>query len=532
MEGNTAKALPKRLVNTHTCRLVDFSENGPTPPYAILSHRWVLGEEVSYQDYLESRPETKKKLGYRKIQRACMQARADGFDYIWMDTICINQGNHDEVARNVNGMYSFYQHSEVCYAYLTDVYKLKDGAVADLIARMWSSGWFQRGWTLQELVAPRNVLFFSAGWETIGYRHLLKFGISRLTGIPPAVLDGSRPIEDIDIQERMTWCAGRQTTRPPDLAYCLMGILGVSMTPDYSEDARTAFKRLQIALVQSYPDRFMEFKGDDIYTMLLSQNMRIRVQSSYNESSIVTSDSPASPTSLDKYSLSPPKAGIGFLCGDPYLLPPILSLQMPSHEKGTTVSSNVSHLRSSGSQKVGSSQSGLMSPDLKYAVITRTSPSQTAGPRRFTGYPVSQIAPVTGLGKLETDDSPLPPLPAPTITSTVTARRHWHGSAPEVYERLTAFFTEAVTRRFGREADSLALAMRVYAASVVQLFDRVDTVERLLMMQHDDGSWKNGVYYRFPTASQTACNDGLTMALVIKVIESLRSQGITPTAEL
>ncbi|KAF5349019.1 hypothetical protein D9758_012675 [Tetrapyrgos nigripes] len=307
MERNAAKVLPKRLVNTHTCRLVDFSENDPTPPYAILSHRWILGEEVNYQDYLESRPKTKKKLGYQKIRRACREARTDNFDYIWIDTICINQGNHDEVARNINGMYSFYKHSGVCYAYLTDVYKLNDGS-ADLIARMWRSGWFQRGWTLQELVAPRTVVFFSAGWEAIGCRRLLKFGISRLTGIPAAVLDGSRPIEDVDMKERMTWCAGRKTTRPPDLAYCLMGILGVSVTPDYSEDARTAFKRLQSALVQSYPDRFMEFKGDDIYIMLLSQNMRTRVQSSYSDSSTVTSvHYTTSSTSLDKDSLSPPK---------------------------------------------------------------------------------------------------------------------------------------------------------------------------------------------------------------------------------
>ncbi|KAF5345554.1 hypothetical protein D9758_012002 [Tetrapyrgos nigripes] len=158
MERNAAKTLPKRLINMHTYRLVDFSENDPTPPYAILSHRWILGEEISYQDYLESRPETKKKLGYQKIQRACREASADGFDYIWIDTVCINQGNHDEVVRDVNTMYSYYQHSEVCYAYLTDVYKLKDGSARDLMPRFWSSGWFQRGWTLQELVAPRNVL--------------------------------------------------------------------------------------------------------------------------------------------------------------------------------------------------------------------------------------------------------------------------------------------------------------------------------------------------------------------------------------
>ncbi|KAF5366265.1 hypothetical protein D9758_005823 [Tetrapyrgos nigripes] len=282
---------------------------------------------------------------------ACIQ----GFDYIWIDTICINQGNHNEVAQNINGMYSFYQHSEVCYAYLADIYKPpgNDGS-ADLISKMWRSGWFQRGWTLQELVAPRNVVFFSAGWEAIGTRSFLKFAISSLTGIPATVLDGSRPIEDVDIQERMT-----------------------------------------CALVQLYPDCFMELKGDDIYIMLLSQNMRTQVQSTYNEYSIYTSThyTTASSTSLDKDSLSPP-TGYDLPYDDPYL--PSQALQH--------------------SHQVFSPQSGLMDPDLKFAVI-----AQTSMPAHFTGHPVEQAEIAPSAGILETDDNPdLPHHPLKKFTSQVS----------------------------------------------------------------------------------------------------------------
>ncbi|KAF5371596.1 hypothetical protein D9758_003401 [Tetrapyrgos nigripes] len=266
----TAKAAG--LIDVHTRKLKDFTEDDTIPPYVILSHRWVHDEEVNYRDFLELLSKTKKKSGYRKIKGACKQASLDGHHFIWIDTCCLDQDDSDDVARNINSMYSYYRNSTVCYTYLSDVYTPKYGFSK---AGAWSdSGWFGRGWTLQELLAPRKVVFFNARWEFVGDKDQLKFPISRLTGIPSSVLDGSSSMEDIDLQERMAWCAGRRTTKPPDLAYCLLGILGVSMTPDYTEDARTALQRLQKVLVQSYPDRFLEFRGDDIYAMLLRKNAR------------------------------------------------------------------------------------------------------------------------------------------------------------------------------------------------------------------------------------------------------------------
>ncbi|THU99223.1 HAD-like protein [Dendrothele bispora CBS 962.96] len=101
-------------------------------------------------------------------------------------------------------------------------------------------------------------------------------------------------------------------------------------------------------------------------------------------------------------------------------------------------------------------------------------------------------------------------------------------SSTRVYQRLGHIFAQSVANRFGTEADPLGLAMRIYAGAVVGLVASVD-LERLLTMQHEDGSWKGGVYYRFPTASQVACNDGMTTALAIQAIESakkLKRQGL------
>ncbi|KAF5371729.1 hypothetical protein D9758_003400 [Tetrapyrgos nigripes] len=284
-DTSTSAKHPLRLIDTRTCKLVDFTENEHIPAYAILSHRWFRDQEVQYEDFLELQPETRKKLGYRRIRGACKQAFLDGHNYIWIDTCCINQNNADEVSRNINSMYFYYHNSTVCYAYLVDVYTPKYKHESSQ-AGLWShSKWFTRGWSLQELLAPRKVVFFNADWELIGDKAQLKYSISRLTGIPRSVLDGSSPIEDVNIEERMTWCAGRQTTKPPDLAYCLLGILGVFMVPDYTEDARTAFQRLQRILVRCYPYRFRGFQGDDIYSLLLRENARARIET---EQSLIT----------------------------------------------------------------------------------------------------------------------------------------------------------------------------------------------------------------------------------------------------
>jgi len=158
---------------------MDFSQDLNHPPYAILSHTWLIGYEISFKDYSQPRDmyntESPYKLGYRKIIKACQQAREDGHNYIWVDTCCIDQTNPAEVARNIKSMYGFYQQAVVCYAYLSDVRDewpvMKDGkweGKKEAIDQFKASRWFRRGWTLQELVAPPKVIFLNQKWRRIG----------------------------------------------------------------------------------------------------------------------------------------------------------------------------------------------------------------------------------------------------------------------------------------------------------------------------------------------------------------------------
>ncbi|THU90968.1 HET-domain-containing protein [Dendrothele bispora CBS 962.96] len=260
---------PRRLINTHSLKLVDFRER-EIPHYAIISHRWG-NEEVGLQEFRRPTRQTKRKLGYRKIFNACEQARLDNLDYLWIDTCCINQEDQGDVHRNIKSMFAYYQNSRVCYAYLFDIL----GPGNDL----GSSQWFDRAWTLQELLAPPDVFFFTCSWLYIGRRSQRSREIGNVTGIPHTVLRGDVRVQEIDVAERMSWSILRESTRPQDRAYCLLGILGVSIEPDYTENVLEAFNRLQDAFVKKYPDEVGELGGGtikDLFNMLVNQSYHAR----------------------------------------------------------------------------------------------------------------------------------------------------------------------------------------------------------------------------------------------------------------
>ncbi|THU83776.1 HET-domain-containing protein [Dendrothele bispora CBS 962.96] len=306
---------PPRMIHTVSLKLIEVSSNSPdtpTPQYAILSHRWNsrAGQEISYEEFLQSPRSraTKRKIGYQKILLGCKQARIDKLDYLWVDTCCIDQEDIGDVHQNIKSMFAYYQHSCVCYAYLADVdsdaelndelteygtchqpdtmipKKVIDHEPPSLEFKHFKkSEWHRRGWTLQELLAPKEVFFFDQSWKYLGTRSVRAREIQSATGIPEDVIQGKTCIHDVNVKERMSWSTLRVTSKAPDQAYCLFGILGVTIEPDYSEDVKTAFNRLREAYIKQYPDKaIIEFGwhvyGGDIFSNLLKQISQRHVQ--------------------------------------------------------------------------------------------------------------------------------------------------------------------------------------------------------------------------------------------------------------
>jgi len=212
------------------------------PRYAILSHTWRLdGEEVSFKDLTEGTG--KKKAGYSKIQFCGEQAANDGLQYFWVDTCCIDKSSSAELSEAINSMFLWYRNAAKCYVYLADV--STDGS--DKL--MWESAfleskWFSRGWTLQELLAPTLVEFFSLEGKQLGDKKSLERQIYERTAIAVEALQGS-PLSNFAVAERMAWAAKRKTTRKEDGAYCLLGIFDIHMPLIYGEGREKAFNRLK-----------------------------------------------------------------------------------------------------------------------------------------------------------------------------------------------------------------------------------------------------------------------------------------------
>ncbi|KAF2766191.1 HET-domain-containing protein [Teratosphaeria nubilosa] len=237
------------------------------PPYAILSHTWGDGE-VSMHDLLHD-PHVESKQGFAKIHATCKQALNDALEWVWVDTCCIDQSSSAELSEAINSMFDWYLRSQICYALLADISKHGDHycvwTSADThsetsLEGFMESRWFTRGWTLQELIAPRKLNFFDRHWSCLGARQDFPI-IRQRTGIPLSLFRLNSELSDVrdhldsfSIATRMSWASQRQTTRPEDTAYCLLGLMGVNMPLLYGEGER-AFLRLQEEVIATSTDQ-------------------------------------------------------------------------------------------------------------------------------------------------------------------------------------------------------------------------------------------------------------------------------------
>jgi hypothetical protein len=239
-----------RLLNVDSFEFEEFFYAKP-PPYAILSHTWGSdSEEVSYRDVLDGRlrtPATRPD----KITGCCQKAKEDGYKYVWVDTCCIDKTNLVELQEAINSMFRWYRDANICYAYLADVTPV--GGTSTFNAAFAASRWFQRGWTLQELIAPHNLRFYNKGWTFVGNKGNLYELVEEITGIPSDFLLGIVKLHDASVAQRMSWAAKRVTKRQEDMAYCLLGIFGVSMPMIYGEGDK-AFRRLQEHIMKDVAD--------------------------------------------------------------------------------------------------------------------------------------------------------------------------------------------------------------------------------------------------------------------------------------
>ncbi|KAF8199027.1 hypothetical protein BJ912DRAFT_686506 [Pholiota molesta] len=217
--------------------------------YAILSHKWNhTSGELVYGDCRngsinDTHPYSQKTVNF------CRAAWEDhGLTLGWIDTVCINKTNTAEHDESIRSMYKWYSSAEVCIVHLAET---------DTVSNMHADPWFTRGWTLQELVAPEVVKFYNMDWNLLSdatndkKNVIIQKEIELATTITSDELGLFWPPP---ISRRMQLAAKRQVTREEDIAYCLMGIFGVSISTAYGEGGDRAFFRLVEEIFRSTKD--------------------------------------------------------------------------------------------------------------------------------------------------------------------------------------------------------------------------------------------------------------------------------------
>ena len=304
------------------------------PPYAILSHVWGP-EEVSYVSMAKPKHRSAAKLlaGYSKIEMCCKQAQKDGYRWVWVDTCCIDKRSSAELSEAINSMFVWYRRAACCYVYLFDI-DVHSAPSSDEgedeapgLRGFGNSRWFTRGWTLQELLAPRKLVFFTRDWSPIGYMANHRYGgkrelqlpatngfsslgdtnvshpplrlqdgmepgsetitaplsqfyvdltsqISFATKIPENYLVGTKALRQAPVAQRMFWASCRKTTREEDRAYSLMGLFDINMPILYGEGLEKAFTRLQHEIMLKSPDQsiLMWYKTFETSYRLLAES--------------------------------------------------------------------------------------------------------------------------------------------------------------------------------------------------------------------------------------------------------------------
>ncbi|KAJ8515318.1 hypothetical protein ONZ45_g7251 [Pleurotus djamor] len=239
---------PIRLFDTET---QEFTEG--CHPYAILSHRWATNEPRFKQIHgKEDLPPPTS-----KFMRFCVVARERyGCRYVWADSVCIDQDNLEELNESIPSMFAWYQNAEICIVYLQDV---------DHFDGIWQSAWFTRGWTLQELLAPRKVAFFYRDWARIDFASEVDIDrtrpntfkttrssvihrmIPKAAGLPRWTITSSYIPSPHNLEQVLKWAEKRQTTVPQDAAYSLVSLLGVCLPTHYGWELGNVFVALRLA---------------------------------------------------------------------------------------------------------------------------------------------------------------------------------------------------------------------------------------------------------------------------------------------
>ncbi|KAI5999472.1 hypothetical protein EDD15DRAFT_2123161, partial [Pisolithus albus] len=220
--------------------------------FVTFSHRWGVKEPLLRDVEGHSIYGMSSEGGFGKLQAFCLRACEQGYLWAWSDTCCIDKDSSADLQEAIGSMFAWYRRSALTIVHLSDVSNANSFG---------SSEWFTRGWTLQELLAPKTVLFYTQEWSL--YKNLscsnhktdanVVEELEIATGIESRFLTDFSPGTN-DARSRLQWASLRCTTRPEDIAYSLFGIFDLHLPVLYGESAEKALGRLLAEIISQSGD--------------------------------------------------------------------------------------------------------------------------------------------------------------------------------------------------------------------------------------------------------------------------------------
>ncbi|KAI5989371.1 hypothetical protein EDD15DRAFT_2579400 [Pisolithus albus] len=229
--------------------------------FVTFSHRWNIDEPLLRNVEGHSIYDMSTGGGFGKLQAFCLRACEQNYLWAWSDTCCIDKDSSAELQEAIGSMFAWYRRSALTIVYLSDI--PNTGSFG-------TSEWFRRGWTLQELLAPQTILFYTQNWSLYKNlavsNHKVDVGVmeelEKATGIESRFLTGFSPGMD-NARSRLQWASSRCTTRPEDVAYSLFGIFDLHLPVLYGESAEKALGRLLAEIISQSGDiTVLEWVGE------------------------------------------------------------------------------------------------------------------------------------------------------------------------------------------------------------------------------------------------------------------------------
>jgi hypothetical protein len=221
-----------QYVQRQSLRIYEFTDSIATTSYATISYVWrgnPLDPSTSHSDLgtlAVKGAEDGDPIGIDVLHHACTASLMDGAPYLWLDRLCIMQTSKDDKAWQIARIFGIYLNCKVCL--------VLPGGIGQLVTEEEETTWIGRGWTLQEVMAPKRAMVLfkwehgPGSWE--GYKRGVKGRVVEVIPKKSAMVLLREMLETCSYSEALFWIPADGSEGRDDISPAILGDYGSMLT--------------------------------------------------------------------------------------------------------------------------------------------------------------------------------------------------------------------------------------------------------------------------------------------------------------